>query len=135
MAGRSAQTPIQMQKLRAHILHARAKRGRADPALLLAAALRARMRRIGPPKSGGGLEQPFLAQCDSYALRVGHREIPWSRAQPVIRAALEADLPPDKRSQAARDLAAYLHAERPTRVQAALARPLLVEIWRNLNRN
>lgn len=135
MAGCSAETPIQMRNLRSYLLHARAKRGGTDPALLLAAALRARMRRIGPPKSGDGLEQPFLAQCDSYALRVGHREIPWSRAQPVIRAALEADLPPPQRSQAARDLAAYLHAERPTRVQAALAYPLLRQLWRNLNRN
>ncbi|MCS7069085.1 MAG: hypothetical protein RMK51_11165 [Meiothermus sp.] len=92
---------------------------------------------MGPPiaYSAQGDEQPLLARCHSYAVQIGPRQIPWSRVQPQLRRALEADRPPEKRSQAARDLAAFLQADRPTRVQAILARPLLVEIWRNLNRN
>lgn len=93
------------------------------------------MRRMGPPGAGRGHEQPLLAQYRSYVIQVGPRQVPWSRVQPMLRQALEADHPPERRSQAARDLAAFLHAERPTRVQTALARPVLMELWRNLNRN
>jgi hypothetical protein len=70
-----------------------------------------------------------------YELRVGQREIPWSRVQPLLRAALEADRPPAQRSQETRDLADFLHAENPTRIQYILARKKLMEIWQNLNRN
>jgi hypothetical protein len=93
------------------------------------------MRRMGAPGQRGNLEQPFLASASCYALRVGHREIPWSRVQPLLRAALEADAPAKARSQEARDLAAFLHAENPTRIQYILARKKLMEIWQNLNRN
>ena len=135
MAGRSAETSLQLQKLRAHVLYARAQRGRADVALLFAAGLRARMRRMGAPSQWSGLEQPFLSSASCYALRVERWEIPWSRVQPLLRAALEVDVPAKARSQEARDLADFLHAERPTRVQYILARKKLMEIWRNLNRN
>lgn len=90
---------------------------------------------MGPPAPNEGTEQPLLGHPHSYAIRVGGRWVAWNRLQPLLRRALEADHPPQRRSQAARDLAAFLHAERPTRVQAALARPLLVELWQNLNRN
>lgn len=135
MAGRSAETSLQLQKLRTQVLHARAQRGRADVALLFAAALRTRMKRMGAPSQRGNLEQPFLSSTSCYALRVKQREIPWSRVQPLLRAALEVDVPAKARSQEARDLAAFLHAERPTRIQYILARKKLMEIWQNLNRN
>ncbi|AZF88292.1 hypothetical protein [Meiothermus phage MMP17] len=135
MARCGAQETIPLQRLRACLSHARAKRGGADPALLLAAALRERMRRMGPPGTGRGHEQPLLAQYRSYVIQIGRRQVSWHLVRPLLRQALEADLPPERRSQAARDLAAFLHAERPTRVQYALARPLLVELWQNLNRN
>jgi len=135
MAGRSAQTAVSVQQLRVVLSHLRAQRGRADVALLFAAALRARMRRMGAPSQWSSLEQPFLSSASCYALRVERREIPWSRVQPLLRAALEVDVPAKARSQEARDLADFLHAERPTRVQYILARKKLMEIWRNLNRN
>lgn len=93
------------------------------------------MRRTGPPSGAGGGEprQPLLASCHTYELRVGHHRIPWERVQPLLRQALEADAPAEARSQEARDLAAFLHAERPTRIQYILARKKLMEIWRNLN--
>lgn len=93
------------------------------------------MRRTGPPREGRGLGQPIIASCHSYEIRIGGRRIPWDRVQPLLRRALEVDHPPECRSQEARDLAAYLHVERPTRVQAALAYPLLRQLWQNLNRN
>jgi len=93
------------------------------------------MKRMGAPSQRGNLEQPFLSSASCYALRVGQREIPWSRVRPLLRAALEADIPAKQRTQEARDLAAFLHAERPTRIQYILARKKLMEIWRNLNRN
>jgi hypothetical protein len=51
----------------------------------------------------------------------------------LLRAALEVDRPPHKRSQEARDLAAFLWADRPTAAQYALARPLLMRIWHALH--
>lgn len=62
-----------------------------------------------------------------------HHRISWERVQPLLRRALEVDAPAEARSQEARDLAAFLHAERPTRIQYILARKKLMEIWRNLN--
>jgi len=135
MAERNTQTAVSVQQLRVVLSHLRAQRGRADVALVFAAALRARMKRMGAPSQRGNLEQPFLSSTSCYALRVGRREIPWSRVQPLLRAALEADIPAKARSQEARDLAAFLHAERPTRIQYILARKKLMEIWQNLNRN
>ena len=93
------------------------------------------MRRMGAPNKPTGLEQPLVSRVGSYVLRIRHTDIPWNKIQPLLRRALEVETPVERRSQAARDLATFLHAERPTRVQTALARPLLVEIWRNLNRN
>ena len=87
------------------------------------------MRRTGAPrKESGGLGQPLIGSYASYELRIGHYRVPWEVVQPVLRRALEVDLPPDRRSQRARDLAAFLWADAPTRVQYALARPALMDI-------
>lgn len=138
MAGCDAQETIPVQHLRAYLSHTRAQRGRTDPVILFSAALRTKLKVIGPPPPPGrsiGTGLGLTSATRSYHLQVGRRWYAWNRVQRLLRHALEADQPPEKRSQAARDLAAFLHADRPTRVQYALARPLLVELWQNLNRN
>lgn len=128
MARRSAKETVPVPVLRAHLLHIRDKRGGADLPLLFAAALRGPMRRIGPPREGRGLGPPLIGSYASYELRIGPHRISWEVVHPALRRALEVDLPPDRRSQRARDLAAFLGADAPTRVQYALARPALMDI-------
>lgn len=83
-------------------------------------------------RSSDNTVRALVGQYRTYELRVGGTRIPWEIVQPLLRAALEADLPVHQRSQEARDLAEFLHAERPTRVQYVLARGRLMQIWQNL---
>jgi hypothetical protein len=50
----------------------------------------------------------------------------------VLREALELHRPEEERSREARDLARFLHADRPTLVEYVLARPKLEEIWQRI---
>lgn len=89
------------------------------------------LRRIGPPREGRG-SLSLVAYAGSYAVRIGGRWYPWDRVRAALRQALEADLPPQRRSQEAKDLAAFLWGP-PTRVGYILARPRLLRIWEELH--
>lgn len=89
------------------------------------------LRRIGPPRSGRG-QVALLGQGGSYAVRIGGRWYPWDRVRLALRRALELDRPPTQRSQEARDLARFLWGA-PTRVGYVLARPRLMQIWREIH--
>ncbi len=133
MAGRDAGAAVQVQALRAYV---RERRGRSDvdPALLVWGALNARMRRVGPPGRGRREEvERLVGQAGSYALRVGGRWYPWDTVREALRRALELDRPPHERSREARDLAAFLWSPRPDRVGYVLARPRLLQIWREIH--
>jgi hypothetical protein len=92
------------------------------------------MRRAGPPGSGrGAWIEPVVGRPGSYWIRVAGRWYPWERVRLVLREALELHLPEEERSPGARDLARFLHADRPTLVEYALARPKLEEIWRRIH--
>jgi len=133
MAGRDANQTVQVQVLRAHVRERRARPG-PDPALLLWGALNARMRRVGPPGRGRrGEVERLVGQAGSYALRVGERWYPWDVVRAALRRALELDRPPHERSQEARDLASFLWSTTPNRVGYALARPKLMQVWREVN--
>ncbi len=75
----------------------------------------------------------MAGQPASYLIRVAGRWYPWERVRLVLREALELHLPEGERSQEARDLARFLHADRPTLVEYALARPKLEEIWQRIH--
>jgi len=92
------------------------------------------MRRAGPPGSKweAGVE-PVTGRPGSYWIRVAGRWYPWERVRLVLREALELHLPEEERSSEALDLARFLHADRPTLVEYALARPKLEEIWRRIH--
>ncbi len=133
MAGRDAGAAVQVQVLRAHL---RERRGRSDvdPALLVWGALNARMRRVGPPGRGRrGEVERLVAQAGSYAIRIGGRWYAWGAVREALRRALELDRPPHERSQEAKDLAAFLWSPAPNRVGYVLARPRLLQIWREIH--
>lgn len=92
------------------------------------------LRRVGAPRGlGDGEHALAVAQGGSYQVRIGGRVYPWDRVRLALRRALELDRPPGDRSQEARDLAALLWSPRPNRVQFILARPKLMEIWREIH--
>jgi hypothetical protein len=92
------------------------------------------MRRAGPPSGGRGAGiEPVVGRPGSYWIRVAGRWYPWERVRLVLREALELHLPEEERSPEARDFARFLHADRPTLVEYALARPKLEEIWRRIH--
>ncbi|ULR41386.1 hypothetical protein [Thermus sp. NEB1569] len=133
MAGRDAGAAVQVRALRAYVRERRGRPG-PDPALLLWGALNARMRRVGPPGRGRrGEVERLVGQAGSYALRVGGRWYPWDVVRAALRRALELDRPPHERSREARDLAAFLWSPRPDRVGYVLARPRLLQIWREIH--
>jgi hypothetical protein len=129
-----ADTAVQVQALRRYLADRRGARG-PDPALLLYGALRSRLRETGPPRPSHGSEspRPLTGRGLTFAVRIGGRWYPWEPVRTLLREALEVDRPPHERSQEARDLAAFLWAERPTTVQYALARPALMRIWHALH--
>ncbi len=135
MARLAVDPKVQVSALRRYVADRRGSRG-ADPALLLYGALRSRLRKIGPPPLSHGSEgpRPIAGRGFSYAIRIGGRWYSWELVRTLLREALEADRPPHERSQEARDLAAFLWAERPTTVQYALARPALMRIWHAIYR-
>ncbi|GAA6745314.1 hypothetical protein Thermus71318_08150 [Thermus brockianus] len=91
------------------------------------------MRRVGPPGRGRrGEVERLVGQAGSYALRVGGRWYPWDTVREALRRALELDRPPHERSREAKDLAAFLWSPRPDRVGYVLARPRLLQIWRDI---
>jgi len=130
MAGLDADKTLQVQALRRYLADRRGARG-TDPALLLYGALRSRLRETGPPRPSHGSEspRPIAGRGSTFAIRIGGRWYSWELVRGLLRAALELDRPPHERSQEARDLAAFLWADRPTIVQYALARPTLLRIW------
>jgi hypothetical protein len=92
------------------------------------------MRRAGPPAGGRGAGvEPVTGRPGSYWIRVAGRWYPWERVRLILREALELHLPKEERSPEARDLTRFLHADRPTLVEYALARPKLEEIWRRIH--
>ena len=92
------------------------------------------MRRAGPLGGGWGTGVESVAgHPASYQIRVAGRWYPWERVRLVLREALELHLPEEERSPGAQDLARFLHADRPTLVEYALARPKLEEIWRRIH--
>jgi len=130
MARLDADTAVQVRALRRYVADRRGARG-ADPAFLLYGALRSRLREIGPPRPshGSGTPRPLTGRGSTFAIRIGSCWHPWELVRALLRAALEVDRPERERSQEARDLAAFLWADRPTTVQYALARPALIRIW------
>ncbi len=131
--GLSAAVPV--SALRGYLRDIRGGgRARERWALALHGALRSRMRRAGPPGSGRGAGvEPVAGRPASYAIRVAGRWYSWERVRLVLREALELHLPEEERSQGARDLARFLHADRPALVEYVLARPKLEEIWRRIH--
>lgn len=92
------------------------------------------LRRAGVPRErrGDGILAP-VGWAGSYRISIGGRLYPWDRVRAALRRAMELDRPPSERSQEARDLAALLWSPHPTRVQFILARPRLMEIWREIH--
>lgn len=91
------------------------------------------MRRAGPPGGGRGAGvEPVVGRPGSYWIRVAGRWYPWEHVRLVLREALELHRPEEERSREARDLARFLHADRPTLVEYVLARPKLEEIWQRI---
>ncbi len=135
MAGRDAGEAVQVQALRGYLRDIRGGgRARERWALAFHGALRSRMRREGPPGIGRGEGvEPVAGQPASYLIRVAGRWYSWERVRLVLRETLELHLPEGERSREARDLARFLHADRPTLVEYALARPKLEEIWQRIH--